>query len=246
VDDIIYDRSWYEHYEDGSAIDEAKKYLEYGATTKLIKDLPHHGLSLDVGTATGRYVLMFDRMGYASHGVDISAEAVDFSKRCMVTNKKDESCIQLMDARSLRFPDSSFRVVTCMMGTLSHIPQPSKALAEFYRVLTPGGNLLISNWRSEISQDFLTVNTAEHNKYLYERSLGVECAIDLVTKAGFIPERGRHAILFSTEMIHLLINSSNGDPAGYLDKLEILETHIRRLFPEQKGQIYVLLARKPY
>jgi SAM-dependent methyltransferase len=45
---------------------------------------------------------------------------------------------QLADARELPFEDSSFDVVTCSHA-LYHVPDVDEALAEFVRVLRPGG-----------------------------------------------------------------------------------------------------------
>jgi SAM-dependent methyltransferase len=47
------------------------------------------------------------------------------------------------DAQSLTFPDRSFDAVTCGLGMM-FFPDPAQAVAEFHRVLRPGGYAAIS------------------------------------------------------------------------------------------------------
>jgi ubiquinone/menaquinone biosynthesis C-methylase UbiE len=49
------------------------------------------------------------------------------------------------DAERLSFPDASFDAVTCAFS-LFQFPDMSRALAEMWRVLKPGGRLGLSNW----------------------------------------------------------------------------------------------------
>jgi len=242
---ITYNRAWYEYYDRGPHIDEAKKYLEYAVALDLVRDLPHCGASLDIGTATGRYILTFSRFGYLAYGIDISLEAIEITRRNLENCGIDCSRVHQMDAQNLDFPDARFRLVSCMMGTLSHIARPDQALAEIHRVLCPGGVVLLSNWQPQaMDMDFLAVNTDEHNSYLLEKSLGLEEAVRLITDAGLVLERYAYAVLLPTATIHHLIDSCSGDPAGYLQRLSLVEVQLRRFFPRLRGQILILLARK--
>lgn len=53
--------------------------------------------------------------------------------------------LQVMDAESLAFRGESFDAVFCGFG-LSFCPRPGRALAEFRRVLRPGGVVAVSAW----------------------------------------------------------------------------------------------------
>lgn len=244
---IAYDRTWYERYDRSSDIDAAKKHLEYAAALDLVRDLPHCGASLDVGTATGRYVLEFHRLGYLAHGIDVSAEAVEIARCNLAHYGIDGSRIRQMDAQDMNLPEAAFGLVSCMMGTLAHITRPDRALAEICRVLAPGGVALLSNWQPQtVDVDFLSVNTEVHNTYLSERSPELEEAIGLITRAGLVVEKFAYAVLLPTAALRRLIESCTGEPAGYLERLALTEAQLRRYFPRLRGQILILLARKPH
>lgn len=84
---------------------------------------------LDVGCGDGRLPSI-----YAAPEV----VAVDSSPAAVEAAAARGLDAQLADARELPFEDSSFDVVTCSHA-LYHVPDVDAALAEFVRVLRPGG-----------------------------------------------------------------------------------------------------------
>jgi ubiquinone/menaquinone biosynthesis C-methylase UbiE len=56
--------------------------------------------------------------------------------------------VQVMDGEHLAFPDAAFDAVTCGFA-LFFMPHGAAALAEFHRVLRPGGRLALSTWAAE-------------------------------------------------------------------------------------------------
>jgi SAM-dependent methyltransferase len=60
-------------------------------------------------------------------------------------------------ATEIPLPDSSFDTVVCT-EVLEHVPDPAKAFSQVYRVLKPGGNLILSTpmyWpRHEVPYDY--------------------------------------------------------------------------------------------
>jgi SAM-dependent methyltransferase len=84
---------------------------------------------LDVGCGEGRLASL-----YAAPEV----VCVDGSEAAVEQAAERGLDVQLADARALPFPDGSFDVVTCS-HMLYHLPDPDQALAEFVRVLRPGG-----------------------------------------------------------------------------------------------------------
>ena len=89
----------------------------------------HPGRVLDVGCGDGRIPALYTSPEVVV--VDSSADAVE---RAAARGLE----AQLADARELPFEDSSFDVVTCSHA-LYHVPDVDRALAEFVRVLRPGG-----------------------------------------------------------------------------------------------------------
>lgn len=244
---IAYDLAWYKSYERSSLVDEAKKYLEYAAVVDLIRDLPHCGASLDIGTATGRYMLSFHRFGYHVHGIDVSPDAVEITRSNLAPHGIDSSCVLQMDVQNMDLPDAIFKVVTCMMGTLAHIARPDQALTEIHRVLSPGGVVLLSNWQPQVAEmDFLTVNTDAHNAFLLGKSFEFEKTLELITAAGLVLETYAYAVLLPSAAILHLLNCCEGESEKYLERLALMERQLRQLFPRLRGQMLIMRARKPH
>lgn len=108
-------------------------------------ELEADGLVLDIGTGPGTIPLLL-----CSHqatcrvvGVDLSTEMLKLAEEyCMASEFAERVSYQLADAKGLDFPDASFDAV-CSNTILHHIPDPTPFLAEAWRVLKPGGVLLI-------------------------------------------------------------------------------------------------------
>ena len=55
--------------------------------------------------------------------------------------------VRIMDAENVEFPDGYFDRVLCGFGIM-FFPDQARALAEFRRVLKPGGRLALSTWQT--------------------------------------------------------------------------------------------------
>lgn len=94
---------------------------------------------LDVGCGTGGNLQTFCRYGQV-HGLDISPIAIDFARRRPLTRLLQASGL------SIPYPDQSFQLVT-IFDVLYHrwIIDDERAIFELYRVLKPGGWLLLTD-----------------------------------------------------------------------------------------------------
>ena len=97
---------------------------------------------LDVGSGAGqiiRHLLATSRKSTEIVGFDLSAEML---RRARERLKSDRPMFVSADMRALPFRDESFDCVTCGY-VLEYLPDPTPGLAEFARVLRPGGTILL-------------------------------------------------------------------------------------------------------
>jgi len=94
------------------------------------------GKLLDVGCGDGRFLAWMSRLGWEGVGVDLDGDAVQTAKERFGVMALEGTI------ESARFSTSSFDVVT-MHHVFEHLSDPMKTLAECYRVLRPGGKLVI-------------------------------------------------------------------------------------------------------
>lgn len=96
---------------------------------------------LEVGFGPGFDTLTFHQNGADYEGVDITPENIERTKKHLAY-KGYKPKVQQADAENLPFEDGVFDVYFSN-GVLHHVPDMSKALAEAYRVLRPGGEAYI-------------------------------------------------------------------------------------------------------
>lgn len=95
---------------------------------------------LDAGCGTGAMLGMFQKdcpdKNYT--GIDLSGKMIETAK------KKNLEGIRFVtgDCENLPFEENSFDVVTCSMS-FHHYPNPEKFFHSLYRVLRPGGRLVL-------------------------------------------------------------------------------------------------------
>ena len=97
--------------------------------------------ALEIGAGTGYFSLNLARQGVIGHAVatDISPGMLERLAQTAQELGVDVDTRQA-DAESLPFPDGSFDLVLGH-AVLHHLPGLDRALAEFHRVLAPGGTL---------------------------------------------------------------------------------------------------------
>lgn len=116
--------------------------LQYNSILNRIREVAPSSL-LDVGCGTGEMLKLLNYINPQMEltGIDISAKMLEKAKFKL----NGKACLILGDAEKLPFKDNSFDVVICN-DSFHHYPSPISVLCEFYRVLKPGGFLLISDY----------------------------------------------------------------------------------------------------
>lgn len=95
------------------------------------------GRILDIGAAAGFFLKVAKDNGWETYGVEPSKWSSEFANRNYKVNVKQGVL------KEARFKDSFFDVVT-MWDVLEHVPDPSSELKEVFRILKPGGMLIIN------------------------------------------------------------------------------------------------------
>lgn len=118
-------------------------------------DLPAPADVLEVGCGTGVLTRVLAALPQVRTvvGVDLAETLVDKARELAPGLRFEQA-----DARSLPFADASFDVVV-FDSTLSHVPEPERALDEALRVLRPGG--LLAAFDGDYATT--TVALAEHD-----------------------------------------------------------------------------------
>lgn len=111
---------------------------------RLAPDLPKGGVILDLGTGQGHSLLELEARFAPTHihAVDPDPE---IPERCAATKNQCKVPVTLHQAHAERMPleDASVDLILCHQ-TLHHIVGQEAALKEMFRVLKPGGHLLLA------------------------------------------------------------------------------------------------------
>ncbi len=97
---------------------------------------------LEAGCGAGRFTELLVSAGALVHSIDLSG-AVDTNRRNI--GERANYAVAQADIRALPFPAAAFDVVLCL-GVLQHTPSPEESLALLWRMVAPGGRLVIDHY----------------------------------------------------------------------------------------------------
>jgi SAM-dependent methyltransferase len=139
VDTVAGYRVWSQTYDDGrnSAFD-----MDEPLVGKILDGLPP-GVALDAACGTGRWGAFLAERGHRVIGVDSSPDMLARAR-----DRVPAGDFRLGDLHRLPLSDDEAEMVVCALA-LTHVPDLAAVLAEFARVLRPGGHLVISDMHPE-------------------------------------------------------------------------------------------------
>jgi SAM-dependent methyltransferase len=114
--------------------------IEGPRVQRILDGLPA-GVALDAASGTGRHGEYLATLGHQVICVDSSPEML-----ALASEKMPTGTFLTGDLAALPVADDSVDLVVCALA-LSHVPDLAPVLAEFARVLRPGGHLVISDAR---------------------------------------------------------------------------------------------------
>lgn len=154
---------------------------------EIIDLMPQGGVDdlLDLGTGTGRMLVVLGPLARRGIGIDMSREMLALARAHLDRAGLPQCQVRQGDLYQLPLPSSAFDFAV-MHQVLHFLEDPADALAEAARVIRPGGVLVIA--------DFAAHELAVLQRDHAHRWLGFpdETVARWLADAGFQPERIRH------------------------------------------------------
>jgi len=151
---------------------------------------------LDVGCAIGVFLAAAQQAGWQGYGLDPSGPLSAYGR------DQYGLTIHESELHTLAFPKNHFDVVT-LWNVIEHLLDPSAVLREVYRVLRPGGLLVLQmpNW-DNVARDFLGVDwdmfVTDHFYYFSPSTTQ-----RLLQQGGFVPRKIDAPILVESEITEI-------------------------------------------
>ena len=145
-------------------------YLNDLERIRLVRNYKAEGSLLDVGCAQGGFLEVAQQSGYKVQGVEVSTAAASVAigeRGLKVVNS---------DLVSAGFEDNIFDIIT-LWDVIEHLQNPAKTITEAYRILRPGGIILVSTgdaasrWAKVTGRYWQLMTPPQHLAFYSSKSL---------------------------------------------------------------------------
>jgi SAM-dependent methyltransferase len=119
---------------------EANESIEFSYALHEYKEIAGRRV-LDLGCGNGYVLSRYAKEGAKVYGVDLTETGIELCRRRFELSGLNGH-FTVGSAEDLPYPDNAFDVV-CSMGVLHHTPDTEVAVSEVFRVLKPGGRLIV-------------------------------------------------------------------------------------------------------
>jgi ubiquinone/menaquinone biosynthesis C-methylase UbiE len=139
---------------------------------------------LDVGCGTGFLAFRFAELGHTVTGIDLSPQMIDRARR-KAEQAHQQIDFRVCDAAALDVADETYDLVVAR-HVIWNLPDPERGVAEWLRVLRPGGRLVLieGKWADN---DALALANARPTSQIFARVL--DAAAALLLRSGRYPRR---------------------------------------------------------
>ena len=137
---VFHTRAWYDRFPHLRSFDyfgEAACDAGHQSYVNLVRQQVQRGAWLDVGCGHGRLAALAAAAGYEAFGVDPSPLAVQAARQRLGADRVFTGSVETGG-----FPRGRFTIVS-LIGTIEHLKRPRQELREIFRIIEPGGLILI-------------------------------------------------------------------------------------------------------
>ena len=138
---------------------------------------------LNAGAGAGSLTLRLAALGLRTTSIDASPELCAHTRRLLAERHPDgRHLVRVGDVARLGLSDASFDAVIAA-EVLEHVDDDAAALAELFRVLRPGGVLIVTVPLDPFRYDWVDLWAGHRRRYTREG------LAERLVAAGFVPER---------------------------------------------------------
>lgn len=157
---------------------------------RLVRDLPPGGRTLEIAAGTGQFTPALARLAEQVLATDVSSRMVEVLGELITAKALEGVEARVMSAYAIDGPEGAFDAVFCA-NALHVMDTPSRALAEFHRVLRKDGLLIAPTFLHGVDgpRRMLSRALSVVSPFVANTRFDLDALVALIGSAGFEIER---------------------------------------------------------